>query len=60
MRHTGILTTEKGLQMKILMAENETQSIAPDVQLGNNVYLGKFINLYGCSDRGQQQNRGFC
>ena len=30
------------------MAENETQSIAPDVQLGNNVYLGKFINLYGC------------
>lgn len=30
------------------MADSETQSIAPDVQLGNNVYLGKFINLYGC------------
>jgi UDP-2-acetamido-3-amino-2,3-dideoxy-glucuronate N-acetyltransferase len=30
------------------MEENGTQSIAPDVQLGSNVYLGKFINLYGC------------
>ena len=30
------------------MEESETRSIAPDVQLGNNVYLGKFINLYGC------------
>jgi acetyltransferase-like isoleucine patch superfamily enzyme len=30
------------------MADSETQSIAPDVQLGSGVYLGKFINLYGC------------
>lgn len=27
---------------------NESQSIAPDVKLGHNVRLGKFINLYGC------------
>lgn len=27
---------------------NEHQCIAPDVKLGNNVKLGKFINLYGC------------
>ena len=25
------------------------QCVAPDVRLGSNVYLGKFINLYGCS-----------
>jgi acetyltransferase-like isoleucine patch superfamily enzyme len=25
------------------------QKIASDVSLGNNVYLGEFINLYGCS-----------
>ena len=25
------------------------QSISPDVTLGKDVYLGKFINLYGCS-----------
>ncbi|MFH1964750.1 MAG: acyltransferase [Acidobacteriota bacterium] len=30
------------------MKESDTRSIAPDVQLGSNVYLGKFINLYGC------------
>jgi acetyltransferase-like isoleucine patch superfamily enzyme len=27
----------------------ELQSIAPDVKLGKNVKLSKFINLYGCS-----------
>ena len=27
---------------------NEFVSIAPDVKLGNNVRLSKFINLYGC------------
>jgi len=27
----------------------ELQSIAPDVELGKNVKLSKFINLYGCS-----------
>jgi acetyltransferase-like isoleucine patch superfamily enzyme len=27
---------------------SEFQSIAPDVVLGTNVRLGKFINLYGC------------
>ncbi|MGA2992811.1 MAG: acyltransferase [Candidatus Korobacteraceae bacterium] len=27
---------------------NEHQCIAPDVKLGSNVKLGKFINLYGC------------
>jgi UDP-2-acetamido-3-amino-2,3-dideoxy-glucuronate N-acetyltransferase len=27
---------------------NEFVSIAPDVKLGNNVKLSKFINLYGC------------
>ena len=27
----------------------EFVSIAPDVVLGNNVRLGKFINLYGCA-----------
>lgn len=25
------------------------QKIAPDVSIGSNVYLGEFINLYGCS-----------
>ena len=30
------------------MADSEMQCIAPDVRLGKNVYLGKFINLYGC------------
>ncbi|GAB4123491.1 MAG: acyltransferase [Acidobacteriota bacterium] len=25
------------------------RSIAPDVKLGANVYLGKYINLYGCT-----------
>lgn len=25
------------------------RSIAPDVRLGQNVYLSKYINLYGCS-----------
>lgn len=28
---------------------NEHVSIAPDVRLGRDVKLGKFINLYGCS-----------
>ena len=28
---------------------NEFVSIAPDVKLGTNVRLSKFINLYGCS-----------
>ncbi len=27
---------------------NEHQLVAPDVKLGSNVKLGKFINLYGC------------
>jgi acetyltransferase-like isoleucine patch superfamily enzyme len=27
----------------------EFQSIAPDVRLGQNVKLSKFVNLYGCS-----------
>ena len=27
---------------------NEYQAVAPDVELGQNVYLGRFINLYGC------------
>ena len=27
----------------------QIQSIAPDVKIGKDVYLGKFINLYGCS-----------
>ncbi len=31
------------------MAMNEHVSIAPDVTLGADVKLGKFINLYGCS-----------
>jgi len=30
------------------MTEAETQFVAGDVHLGRNVYLGKFINLYGC------------
>jgi acetyltransferase-like isoleucine patch superfamily enzyme len=28
---------------------NEFVSIAPDVKLGNNVKLSKFINMYGCT-----------
>jgi len=28
---------------------NQFQSVAPDVEIGKGVYLGKFINLYGCS-----------
>jgi len=28
---------------------NEFVSIAPDVQLGHNVKLSKFINMYGCA-----------
>jgi acetyltransferase-like isoleucine patch superfamily enzyme len=28
---------------------NSTQSIAADVTIGRDVYLGKFINLYGCA-----------
>ena len=31
------------------MNDSDTRSIAEDVELGRNVYLGKFINLYGCS-----------
>lgn len=27
---------------------SEYQAIAPDVELGENVYLARFINLYGC------------
>jgi len=30
------------------MNDSATRSIAEDVKLGSNVYLGKFINLYGC------------
>jgi len=26
----------------------ETKKIAPDVILGKNIFLGSFINLYGC------------
>lgn len=28
---------------------HDFRSIAPDVKLGTNVYLGQFINLYGCT-----------
>lgn len=31
------------------MSSDTFNSIAPDVKLGNNVKLAKFINLYGCS-----------
>jgi acetyltransferase-like isoleucine patch superfamily enzyme len=31
------------------MSVSEFASVAPDVKLGANVRLGKFINLYGCS-----------
>ena len=31
------------------MTDRDMQCVAPDVSLGSNVYLGKFINLYGCS-----------
>jgi UDP-2-acetamido-3-amino-2,3-dideoxy-glucuronate N-acetyltransferase len=31
------------------VAVNEFVSIAPDVRLGTDVKLGKFINLYGCT-----------
>ena len=31
------------------MTVNEYASISPDVKLGQNVRLGKFLNLYGCS-----------
>lgn len=27
---------------------NDWQCIAPDVKLGCNVYVGDFVNLYGC------------
>jgi acetyltransferase-like isoleucine patch superfamily enzyme len=30
------------------MVENGFASVAPDVKLGRDVKLGKFINLYGC------------
>jgi acetyltransferase-like isoleucine patch superfamily enzyme len=30
------------------LSENEFVSIAPDVKLGNNVKIAKFVNLYGC------------
>jgi acetyltransferase-like isoleucine patch superfamily enzyme len=29
-------------------AENEFVAVAPDVKLGRDVRLGKFVNLYGC------------
>jgi acetyltransferase-like isoleucine patch superfamily enzyme len=32
----------------VISLSNEFASIAPDVKLGSNVRLGKFINLYGC------------
>ena len=32
--------------------------IAPDVKLGKDVKLSKFINLYGCEDWRQHKNRG--
>ncbi|HRR56885.1 MAG TPA: N-acetyltransferase, partial [Acidobacteriota bacterium] len=28
---------------------HDFRSITPDVKLGTNVYLGQFINLYGCT-----------
>jgi UDP-2-acetamido-3-amino-2,3-dideoxy-glucuronate N-acetyltransferase len=31
------------------MNTDPLHSIAPDVKLGANVYLGKYINLYGCT-----------
>jgi acetyltransferase-like isoleucine patch superfamily enzyme len=32
----------------VIALSNEFASVAPDVKLGKNVRLGKFINLYGC------------
>ena len=34
--------------------------IAPDVKLGKNVKLSKFINLYGCEIGDEHQDRRFC
>lgn len=31
------------------MSTDPLRSIAPDVKIGANVYLGKYINLYGCT-----------
>src|SRR5437879_11642196 len=33
---------------RLLMWANESLCIAPDVKLGKDVKLAKFINLYGC------------
>jgi acetyltransferase-like isoleucine patch superfamily enzyme len=35
--------------MEVLNGMQELVSIAPDVKLGRNVRMAKFINLYGCS-----------
>jgi acetyltransferase-like isoleucine patch superfamily enzyme len=32
----------------VISLSNEFACVAPDVKLGKNVRLGKFINLYGC------------
>ena len=32
----------------LTVSVNDYQSVAPDVKLGENVKLSKFINLYGC------------
>jgi acetyltransferase-like isoleucine patch superfamily enzyme len=36
------------MQIKAELPMNPYQCIAPDVKLGQNVKLSKFINLYGC------------
>lgn len=35
--------------MSVDASKDPIRSIAPDVRLGQNVYLSKYINLYGCS-----------
>lgn len=35
--------------MSVEGSNDPLRSIAPDVRLGQNVYLSKYINLYGCS-----------
>ena len=43
-----------------LIASSDYVCIAPDVKLGKNVKLAKFINLYGCDDRRRDEDRRVC
>ena len=43
---------------KALFVMNEYTCIAPDVKLGRDVKLSKFINLYGCEIGDRIENRG--